>query len=136
MTSVVILPLRIDFISPEMCSGKQYDSTVDLWSVGVLLYEMLYSNPPFVEESREGTMQRISDVDLRFPETPRVSLAAKDLIKRLLQKDPKKRMALSRVLSHPWIIRHSRSSRLFEGKRFNYALNRAQLKGTQSMRIP
>lgn len=69
---------------------------------------MLYAKPPFMDDDRERTMQRISDVDLKFPEYPEISLSAKDLIKRLLQKDPKKRMAPAKVLCHPWILRHAK----------------------------
>lgn len=101
----------LDFLSPEMCRRQEYDTRVDLWAVGVLMYEMLYGNAPFEEVSQEATMQRIEEVDLHFPEntdTFYVSSAAKDLIRKLLQRDPTKRIPLTRVLSHPWIVRHVR----------------------------
>jgi serine/threonine protein kinase len=101
----------LDFLAPEMCAREDYDTGVDLWAVGILMYEMLFGDPPFVEETQESTMQRIRKVDLRFPPNTadvHVSSAAKDLIKKLLQHDPTRRIPLTRVLSHPWIVRHVR----------------------------
>lgn len=93
----------LDFLSPEMCEGREYDANVDLWSLGILMYEMLYGKPPFEEESQRHTMERIQEVDLVFPRSE-VSPEAKNLIRSLLKKDPSKRLPLTRVLSHPWIL--------------------------------
>lgn len=61
-------------------------------SLGVLMYEFLVGTPPFEAEGHSATYRRISRVDLRFPKG--LSEDAKDLIFKLLQKDPRKRMAL------------------------------------------
>ncbi len=104
----------LDFLAPELCQKKEYDLTVDLWSLGVLMYEMLYGQPPFevkastMKESKEQTMDRIVVVDLQFPAEPQISNSAKNLIKALLKKDPARRLPLSRVLCHPWIVENTR----------------------------
>lgn len=97
----------LDFLSPEMCEGKDYDTGIDLWALGVLLYEMLHGRPPFEEESPSHTKERIRHVDMTFPK-PEVSERAKHLIKSLLRRDPRKRMPLTDVLIHPWILEHTR----------------------------
>ena len=48
--------------------GRQHDEKVDLWSLGVLMYEFLVGNPPFEAEGHSQTYRRISRVDLKFPE--------------------------------------------------------------------
>lgn len=96
----------LDFLAPEMCEGRQYDSAVDLWSIGVLLYEMLYGKPPFEEKSEYKTKERIKQVDLIFPEST-VSEEAKHLICCLLRRNPTKRISLPKLLTHPWIIKHT-----------------------------
>ena len=47
--------------------GREHDEKVDVWSLGVLLYEFLVGSPPFEAEGHSATYRRISRVDLRFP---------------------------------------------------------------------
>ena len=78
---------------------------MDNWSLGVLAYEFLCGSPPFEAEGHSETYRRIVNVNLRFP--AHVSPEAQDFIRRLLRKDPRTRMALSRVKEHPWILRYA-----------------------------
>jgi len=48
--------------------GRDYDDTVDVWSLGVLLYEFLVGHPPFEAEGHQATYRRIARVDLKFPD--------------------------------------------------------------------
>uniref|UniRef100_A0A6S8XAE1 Aurora kinase n=1 Tax=Ditylum brightwellii TaxID=49249 RepID=A0A6S8XAE1_9STRA len=97
----------LDYLPPEMVEGREHDEQVDVWSLGVLLYEFLVGNPPFEAEGHSATYRRISRVDLRFPKG--VPDDAQDLISKLLQKDPRKRMALESIPKHPWVIRNVRA---------------------------
>jgi len=94
----------LDYLPPEMIEGAMHDEKVDLWSLGVLTYEFLVGKPPFEAESNNETYRRITKVDLRFP--VHVSTEAKDLISRLLRKEPNERLTLSEVMKHPWILAH------------------------------
>ena len=94
----------LDYLPPEMVEGREHDSTADVWSLGVLTYEFLVGNPPFEAEGHRATYRRISNVDLRFPNT--VSSGARDLIARLLVKDQSRRMKLADLPKHPWIMNH------------------------------
>lgn len=100
----------LDYLPPEMVEGRDHDEKVDIWSLGVLLFEFLYGCPPFEAEGHSATYRRISRVDLRFPQRPEVSEDAKDLIRRLLVKDPNQRMALRDIPKHPWVQRLVSSS--------------------------
>lgn len=95
----------LDYLPPEMVEGREHDEKVDIWSLGVLLYEFLYGCPPFEAEGHSATYRRISRVDLRFPRTPEVSPEAQDLITRLLVKEPHMRMNLKDIPNHPWIVK-------------------------------
>eukprot|EP00092_Neocalanus_flemingeri_P002438 GFUD01002608.1.p1 GENE.GFUD01002608.1~~GFUD01002608.1.p1 ORF type:complete len:392 (-),score=79.93 GFUD01002608.1:401-1576(-) len=92
----------LDYLPPEMIEGAMHDEKVDLWSLGVLTYEFLVGKPPFEAESNNETYRRITKVDLRFP--THVSTEAKDLISRLLRKEPNERLTLEDVVKHPWIV--------------------------------
>jgi len=97
----------LDYLPPEMIEGSMHDETVDLWSLGVLTYEFLVGKPPFEAETNNETYRRITKVDLRFPS--HLSTEAKDLISRLLRKDPSERLELKEVLKHEWILKHNPS---------------------------
>mmetsp|Transcript_19510 Transcript_19510/g.25603 ORF Transcript_19510/g.25603 Transcript_19510/m.25603 type:complete len:195 (+) Transcript_19510:3-587(+) len=97
----------LDYLPPEMVEGREHDEQVDVWSLGVLLFEFLVGNPPFEAEGHSATYRRISRVDLRFPNG--VPPDAQDLIRKLLQKDPRKRMSLQSIPTHPWVLRVLRS---------------------------
>jgi len=92
----------LDYLAPEIVDGQAYDKSIDIWGLGILLYEFLVGSPPFEEKDRKETFKRIQSVDIHFPEDfPEL---AKDLIEKMLQKDPSKRMSLNDVKKHPWII--------------------------------
>ena len=93
----------LDYLPPEMVEGREHDEMVDVWSLGILLYEFLVGSPPFEAEGHNATYRRISRVDLRFPEG--VAFDARDLITKLLKKDPRKRISLESVPTHPWVLR-------------------------------
>ena len=95
----------LDYLSPEMVEGKNHDEKVDIWSLGVLCYEFLVGSPPFENENHRETYRKIVNVDLKFPDT--LSNEAKDLITKLLRKEPTDRIPLEQVLNHPWIVHYN-----------------------------
>jgi aurora kinase len=84
-----------------MVESKDHDSTVDIWSLGVLTFEFLVGRPPFETENEHQTYEKIKKVDVQYPSW--MEPGAKDFISKLLVKDPKARMPLSDVPSHPFI---------------------------------
>jgi len=91
----------LDYLPPEMVKNNRYHSRVDIWGLGVLLFEFLVGKPPFEDNSEKGTYKRIKTGTPVFP--PNLSREAKDLISRLLAKDPKDRITLAQCLEHPWV---------------------------------
>ena len=96
----------LDYLSPEMIEGKSHDHYVDVWSLGILMYEFLFGVPPFEADTHNETYRRISKVDLQFPLHNTLSDDAKDLIRKLLVKVPNERISLIQVLKHPFITKH------------------------------
>ncbi|KAG3027351.1 hypothetical protein JG687_00002710 [Phytophthora cactorum] len=90
----------LDYLSPEMIRGEKYDESVDIWAVGIIMYELLVGKPPFEAPGQNETIELITEGQLRVP--PMVSLAAKDLITRILQKLPEKRISLQEIKAHRW----------------------------------
>ncbi|KAG7196098.1 spindle assembly checkpoint kinase [Scheffersomyces spartinae] len=94
----------LDYLPPEMIESKVHDAQVDNWALGVLIYEMLVGKPPFEEADKGDTYKRIVNIDVRYPDY--LDPLAKDLIGSLLQKIPSERLLLTKVMSHPWIVRY------------------------------
>ncbi|SPQ99993.1 Aurora kinase [Plasmodiophora brassicae] len=96
----------LDYLPPEMIEGKAHDETVDIWSLGVLTYEFLVGRPPFETEGHNETYRKIARVDIRYPTW--LDPDARDLISKLLVKNPKGRLPLLQVLDHPFIVKHTK----------------------------
>nr|AHZ63904.1 phototropin [Coleochaete scutata] len=85
-----------EYIAPEIINGVGHGSAVDWWAFGVFLYEMLFGRTPFRAKHRQRTFQNILEKDLHFPDRPQVSLAAKQLLRGLLTREPEKRLGSKR----------------------------------------
>lgn len=95
----------LDYLPPEMIEGKAHDQNVDVWSLGVLMYEFLVGTPPFEAQGHHETYKKISKVDIKWPS--HITAEARDLISKLLVKDPASRMSLADVETHPFIVKHT-----------------------------
>lgn len=81
-----------------MINGGGYNEAVDLWAVGILLYEMIYGVNPFFSEYRADIAEKISIAEFAFDDSITASIAVKDLIKRLLCPDPVLRLSVIAAL--------------------------------------
>ncbi|KAJ2983933.1 hypothetical protein NUW58_g6168 [Xylaria curta] len=106
----------LDYLPPEMIkpgsSDNSYDEKVDLWALGVLMYEFLVGEAPF-EDSPIMTTRRIVNRDMTIPSY--VSAEARDLLKKLLVVDPRGRLPLKKVQQHPWVTKHCQTDMLATG---------------------
>ncbi|KAK5867919.1 hypothetical protein PBY51_012374 [Eleginops maclovinus] len=90
------------YSAPEILLGEEYDApAVDIWSLGVILYMLVCGVPPFQETNDSETLVMILDCRYRFPE--HVSDDCRDLISRMLQKDPSLRASLQEIEAHHWL---------------------------------
>ena len=92
------------YMAPEVLK-RNYGPEVDIWSAGVILYILLCGVPPFWAETEQGVAQAIikSVLDFKRDPWPKVSDNAKDLVKKMLDPDPKRRLTAQEVLDHPWL---------------------------------
>ncbi|WCJ33481.1 calcium-dependent protein kinase 32 [Euphorbia peplus] len=92
------------YMAPEVLK-RNYGPEIDVWSAGVILYILLCGVPPFWAETEQGVAQAIirSVVDFKREPWPKVSDNAKDLVKKMLEPDPKRRLTAQQVLEHPWL---------------------------------
>ena len=94
----------LSYVAPEVLLQKPYGKEVDLWSLGIIVYLLLSRVLPFDdEEDKEIARQTIQDApDFSFEPWDTVSDHAKDIVKKLLEKNRTKRPSLEEALQHPW----------------------------------
>ena len=94
------------YASPEMIRGMKYSGLmVDIWACGIILYAMLCGYLPFDDKDNNILFRKILQCKLEVPEENEVILSneAKDLIKRILVKNPLKRITIDEILCHPFL---------------------------------
>jgi len=94
------------YVAPEILKNHPHDESVDMWSVGVIMYVLLVGYPPFMEENQKVLFRKIRMGTYEFYEEDwsDISSSAKELIQSLLVVDPIHRMTVGEALRHPWIL--------------------------------
>ena len=95
----------LEYLPPEMVEEKGHDTSADIWCLGILLYEMLIGSTPFKSTIREQMLVNITSSKPRFPLT--MPPLAKDLISKMLEKDPSRRPTAIKIKEHQWMIDHA-----------------------------
>jgi serine/threonine protein kinase len=109
------------YIAPEILEDKGYEGfAVDLWSAGVVLYAILYGTVPFRANNMTELQKMIKSANYTLAEG--ISKQAKNLLKRLLEKDPLQRITIAQIKSHPWLQDAKDSVQLFTNAEKNYML--------------
>ncbi|CAG8565754.1 5562_t:CDS:2 [Acaulospora morrowiae] len=92
-----------EYLAPELLLGQGYTKTVDWWTLGVLLFEMLTGLPPFYDDNTNEMYRKILQDELRFPEE--VGSEARSLLTGLLTRDPNQRLGnngAQEIKEHPF----------------------------------
>ncbi|XWS48637.1 hypothetical protein CRYUN_Cryun13aG0093200 [Craigia yunnanensis] len=92
------------YVAPEVLH-RSYTVEADMWSIGVITYILLCGSRPFWARTESGIFRSVLRADPNFDDSPwpSVSPEAKDFLKRLLNKDHRKRMTAAQALTHPWL---------------------------------
>lgn len=89
-----------EYLAPEIVERQEYGKEVDIWAIGVLLFEMLTGLPPFISNSPHDIMRKIVSDKVVYP--AHISRDTQELIERCLEKDPARRIKLAELKSSKW----------------------------------
>ena len=92
------------YVSPEMLK-KSFNEKTDLWSLGVIVYELLVGKPPYLSKDKHDIIKEIyrGEADFLNPNFTNLSFNAQDFIKKLLNPNTEERMSAKEALVHPWL---------------------------------
>ena len=113
------------YVAPEVLEGV-YTNACDVWSVGVILFIMLNGKPPFSGSTSSEVLGKVARASVVFPEKQwhNVSTEAKDLILKMLEKNPQTRYTAKECLDHTWFTHNGDNTEpLLDVKLFNRLKN-------------
>ncbi|CAO1627747.1 unnamed protein product [Parajaminaea phylloscopi] len=97
------------YASPEIVSGKSYKgSASDIWSCGIILFALLCGRLPFDDPNITRLLHKVKDGRFEMPEN--LEPAAKDLIWKMLEVDPERRLKMPEIMRHPWFTNNGAES--------------------------
>ena len=93
-----------DYMAPEMSQSESYNNKVDIWSLGILLYELLHGRPPYLGSNIFDKLREIEEGNLVI--RPEISPSAANLIRAILNIIPDQRPSIIGILKSPWFSEH------------------------------
>ena len=97
------------YLAPEMIERTGHGKNVDIWCLGVLLFELLVGNPPFSGgNNKDLLIMNILKVKILWPKYPKkeIDKDAKDLISKILKYDPQQRISIEEMIKHPFFVKN------------------------------
>ena len=134
-----------EYLSPEMVMKLPHDYRVDIWSLGVLLFECLAGYPPFTGQNEIELFRNIKQLKIKWPiDFPPL---AKNLVSKILKINPEERPSLDEILKHSWfhhnpmirpllINKLTNERRILESHLINYKPNDEKIKEKMDILFP
>ena len=91
------------YLAPEIMEEKEHDEAVDLWCIGVLLFELVTATPPFLGNDLDTLKENVLKLKINWPKD--INVDAKNLIMKILKLEPKQRLPLEEMIKHPFITK-------------------------------
>ena len=91
------------YLAPEIINNMGHDEHVDIWCIGVLLFELMVGRPPFSGETEQSVRYNILKMRINWPKN--MDSDAADLISKILKYNPEERISLEQMLLHPFFTK-------------------------------
>ena len=94
----------MDYLCPEILKKEAYDQKVDVWCLGILLYELCVGAPPFYAKDPKEKLQNILKMKIKFPKDCTEDF--KDFVLFILKENPKFRPEVGEIFEHKWMKKY------------------------------
>ena len=95
----------VEYLPPEVLDGKPHVPSSDLWCLGILIYELCTGGTPFAASTNNEICSKIKALRMKkYPDY--FTEEIKDLIGKLIQKNPENRITIQEVKNHPWVLKN------------------------------
>ena len=93
-----------EYVAPEMAKKSVYNEKIDIWGIGVLIFELVFGYPPFSSSLNEERFNNIKNGKINWPvDLDESHKEVKDLIQKILKINPSERLSLEEIERHPWL---------------------------------
>ena len=100
----------LEYMAPEIINNEGYEKSIDIWSLGILLYEMIHGYCPFNSNNNNKNNSILNKIiNENFKIKKDISNECKDLIYKMLEKDYKKRINIEQILNHQFMIKNKKN---------------------------
>ena len=118
------------YASPEMVSGKKYNGhIIDIWSTGIILFAMMCGYLPFEDQDNDILFKKILKCKIKYPEY--LSENVVDLMKKILVREPEKRISLEEIKEHPF---YKKGKNIF-GKKYPHLVKEVEKVNNTGIKI-
>lgn len=98
-------------MAPEMVKNAPHDFKLDIWSLGVLLYELTHGEPPFKGKTEDEKFKNIlRNQGMIFDEG--ISFEERDLILKILKTNPQERLSMEDIFHHSWMMNREKEYKI------------------------
>jgi len=111
------------YMAPEIIKYKKYNNTSDLWSIGVIMYEMLFGSPPFKSTNFIELIKDINKYRFSIPINKVISIECRNLLYDLLQKNPSNRIQWNDFFNNKWFNIMEDNSQDNSNKLLDFSIN-------------
>lgn len=91
-------------MAPEIMENRTYNEKCDLWSLGIVIYQLLFGSNPFFTKDKMTKLELKNAIKAELNIPKEISEGAEDLIRKLIVREPSERISFDDFFKHPWLL--------------------------------
>ncbi|KRW99678.1 Protein kinase-like domain [Pseudocohnilembus persalinus] len=118
----------LEYMAPEIIFQKPYDYKIDIWALGILLFELTHGHAPFKAKQYKEIKQKLTIGEVKFSSV--LSHGCRSLIASILQSNPKRRITLQQIFQNQWVQEMLKNDKMLNIDKNKYILGQGKQKSS------